>query len=78
MARKTFTGRIASNKMQKTVVIEVDRRTQHPLYKKFIKRRKRFKADTNNFNLAIGDVVKIEETRPVSREKRFRVVEKLK
>lgn len=77
MAQKMLIGEVVSNKMHKTVVVEVERKIQHPLYKKVLKRRKRFKAASNTFELVLGDVVKIVETRPVSRDTHFKVIEKL-
>ena len=68
-------GEVVSNKMQKTVVVQVVTRRQHPRYKKHIERRKRIKAHDETSACGIGDRVRIEETRPLSREKRWRVAE---
>lgn len=75
--RKKFTGKVVSTKMQKTVVVEVERKFQHPIYKKVITKHKKYKAHNENFNLKEGDMVLIEETRPISKEKHFIVVKKL-
>ena len=72
---KILQGKIVSNKMNKTVVIEVVRRTPHPLYKKLIKRSKKFLADSVEATYAVGQIVKIIETRPLSKTKRFKVME---
>jgi len=72
---KILQGKIVSNKMNKTVVIEVVRRTPHPLYKKLIKRSKKFLADSGEATYAVGQIVKIIETRPLSKTKRFKVME---
>lgn len=78
MAKKTFIGKVASNKMQKTIVVQIERRIQHPVYKKNLKRTTKIKADTNNFEVLIGQNVKIEQTRPLSRDKHFKVIEVIK
>ncbi len=72
---KIFEGKIVSNKMSKTVVVEIVRRTPHPLYKKLIKRSKKFLADSGDKMYEVGQVVKIVETRPLSKNKRFKVME---
>ncbi|HFC98403.1 MAG TPA: 30S ribosomal protein S17 [Thermosulfurimonas dismutans] len=71
--RKEYIGVVVSNKMDKTVVVMVERLVQHPLYKKYIKRRKKFMAHDEHNACEIGDRVLIEETRPLSRHKRWRV-----
>ena len=71
--RKEYIGTVVSNKMDKTVVVMVERLVQHPLYKKYIKRRKKFMAHDEGNACEIGDKVLIEETRPLSRRKRWRV-----
>ncbi len=71
--RKEYIGVVVSNKMDKTVVVMVERLVQHPLYKKYIKRRKKFMAHDEQNACEIGDKVLIEETRPLSRHKRWRV-----
>lgn len=76
--RKTRTGVVVSDKMQKTIVVRIERSTRHPLYKKTIRRYKKFKAHDENNSAKTGDVVKIMETRPLSKEKRWRLLEILK
>lgn len=73
--RKSKMGRVVSNKMDKTVVVTVESYRPHPLYKKQVRRIKKFKAHDEQNSCHIGDVVRIEETRPLSKEKRWRVVE---
>lgn len=73
--RKTRTGRVVSDKMDKTIVVAVETQVQHPLYKKRIKRTTKFKAHDANNECRIGDVVKVMETRPLSKDKRWRLVE---
>lgn len=77
MAKKTFTGKVVSTKMQKTVVVEITRRIAHPVYKKYIKVSSKIKADTNNFQIAEGDTVVLESTKPISRTKNFVVTHKV-
>lgn len=72
---RTFEGKVVSLKMNKTAVVEVTRKTPHPLYKKLLKRSRNFKADTGDLNLTIGQKVVIAETRPISKEKFFKVTE---
>lgn len=74
---KTFIGKVVSFKMQKTVVVEVERKITHPLYKKVLKRSRNFKADTNSLELALGDKVKVVETKPYSKDKYFKVERKI-
>lgn len=76
--QKTLKGTVVSLKMQKTVVIEVIRYSPHKLYKKLIKRNKKYKADTGDLILNLGDKVKIGEIRPISKDKKFKVLEVLK
>ena len=73
--RKRRTGIVVSNKMDKTVAVAVYRTTKHPLYKKYIKKRVRFKAHDEANACQVGDTVILQETRPLSRDKRWRVVE---
>jgi small subunit ribosomal protein S17 len=73
--RKTMLGFVVSNKMDKTVVVAVETRKVHPLYKKAIKRTKKYKVHDENNACEIGNKVKIVETRPLSKEKRWRVAE---
>ncbi len=72
--RKVRIGTVVSDKMDKTVVVEVTRQFPHRLYHKIIKRSKRFKAHDEENSCGVGDVVRIMETRPLSRQKRWRVV----
>lgn len=73
--RKTRTGVVSSNKMDKTVVVDIKDNVKHPLYNKIIKKTVKFKAHDENNACNIGDKVLIMETRPVSKDKRWRVVE---
>ena len=73
--RKTLVGRVASNKMDKTIVVAIEDSVKHPLYKKIIKHTVKFKAHDENNECAIGDRVRIMETRPLSKDKRWRLVE---
>lgn len=72
--RKSQTGVVVSDKMDKTVVIEVSSHVRHPLYKKYIKRTVRLKAHDENNECGIGDTVRVMETRPLSKDKYWRVV----
>jgi small subunit ribosomal protein S17 len=73
--RPTQVGRVASNKMQKTVVVEVEKIKRHPLYNRNIRRTERVKAHDELNSCQVGDLVRIEQTRPLSKEKRWRVSE---
>jgi small subunit ribosomal protein S17 len=73
--KKRRTGVVVSNKMDKTVVVVTERMTQHPLYLKYIKKRVKFKAHDEVNACLIGDTVLVEETRPLSKDKHWRVVE---
>jgi small subunit ribosomal protein S17 len=73
--RKVRVGRVISDKMEKTVVVEYQDLKSHPLYKKVLKHRVRFKAHDEQNQCKVGDLVRIAETRPISKEKRWRVVE---
>ncbi len=73
--RKTRIGVVVSDKMDKTVVVAVERRVKHPFYKKYIKLTSKFKAHDGENTCQIGDKVKIMETRPLSKTKRWRIVE---
>lgn len=73
--RKTRTGVVSSNKMEKTITVTVVRKLKHPKYGKFVKKSKKFHAHDENNEAQIGDVVKIMETRPLSKSKRWRLVE---
>lgn len=72
---KIFEGVIVSIKMQKTVVVEVIRKKQHPLYKKLLKRNKKYFVDSSDFSVSLGDKVKIAETRPISKQKHFKITD---
>lgn len=74
-ARKVQTGKVVSSKMDKTVVVAVEERIRHPLYGKIIKRTKKYKAHDELNGCNAGDTVKIVETRPLSKEKRWRVTD---
>ncbi|MBM3283360.1 30S ribosomal protein S17 [Candidatus Gottesmanbacteria bacterium] len=74
---KALVGRVVSTKMTKTVVVEVEKFRLHPLYKKYIRRTKRIKADYHDQSIKEGDMVKIVPTRPISKEKHFKVVGKI-
>ena len=73
--KKRRTGIVVSNKMDKTITVVAYRTKKHPLYKKYIKKRVRFKAHDESNACQMGDTVMLQETRPLSREKRWRVVE---
>lgn len=73
--RKTEIGKVVSNKMDKTIVIAIETSVKHPLYKKIIKRTVKLKAHDENNECTIGDRVRVMETRPLSKEKRWRLVE---
>ena len=73
--RKTRTGKVISNKMQKTVVVAVEDHVKHPLYGKIVKRTYKLKAHDENNDCNIGDTVKVMETRALSKDKRWRLVE---
>lgn len=75
MSARVLRGVVVSDKMDKTVVVDVSRRKQHPLYRKVINRSRRFKAHDAANACNVGDVVRILETRPLSRGKRWRVIE---
>ena len=74
-ARKTRIGLVVSDKMEKTVVVSIERRVQHPVYGKMVRRTKRLKAHDETNDAKTGDTVRIMETRPMSKDKRWRVVE---
>ena len=74
-SRKVRTGTVVSDKMQKTVVVAIDRRGPHPVYGKMVTRTKRVKAHDEENSAKTGDTVRIMETRPLSKDKRWRVVE---
>ena len=74
-SRKTRVGKVVSDKMDKTIVVAVEDRVAHPLYKKIIKRTYKLKAHDENNACGIGDTVRVMETRPLSKDKRWRLVE---
>jgi len=74
-SRKTRVGRVVSDKMDKTIVVAVENRVPHPLYKKIIKRTYKLKAHDENNDCNIGDRVRVMETRPLSKDKHWRLVE---
>ena len=74
-SRKTRTGKVISDKMDKTIVVAVEDRVAHPLYKKIIKRTYKLKAHDEKNECGVGDIVRVMETRPLSKDKRWRLVE---
>ena len=76
MPRRVLTGRVTSDKMDKTVTVLVDRRVMHPLYKKFIRRSKKYAAHDEANLCKVGDLVRIEECRPISKRKTWLVIER--
>ncbi len=74
-SRKTRVGRVVSDKMDKTIVVAIEDRVAHPLYKKIVKRTYKLKAHDEKNEAGVGDRVRVMETRPLSREKRWRLVE---
>ena len=77
MPRRVLTGTVVSNKMDKSVTVRVDRRVRHPVYKKFMTQSKKIAAHDAENSLEVGDVVRIRECRPISKSKRFEVIEKV-
>ncbi|MBD0331382.1 MAG: 30S ribosomal protein S17 [Chitinophagaceae bacterium] len=73
--RKTRIGVVTSNKMSKTITVEVERKVKHPIYGKFVKKTSRFHAHDEKNECNVGDIVRIMETRPLSKIKRWRLVE---
>jgi small subunit ribosomal protein S17 len=73
--RRTKLGRVVSDKMDKTVVVSVERLQRHPIYKRVVRLSTKFKAHDEENSARVGDTVRIEESRPVSRDKRWRVIE---
>jgi small subunit ribosomal protein S17 len=76
--KRVLTGRVVSNKMQKTIVVAIERRRLHPLYKKYITLTKKVKAHDEENQAGIGDLVRVIESRPLSKEKCWRLAEILK
>ena len=77
MPRRVLTGRVTSDKMDKTVTVLVSRRVMHPLYKKFIRRSKKYSAHDETNSSKVGDFVRIQECRPLSKLKTWEVVERV-
>ena len=77
MPKKQLTGEVISNKIQKTVVVKVERIKEHPRYKRRYKVHKKYKAHDEKGEYKVGDKVIIEECRPISKEKRWRVIKKI-
>ncbi|MFH1386650.1 MAG: 30S ribosomal protein S17 [bacterium] len=75
---KTREGVVVSNKMKKTVVVKTERKFRHPLYQKVVRENNKFKAHDEDGVCQVGDIVEIMETRPMSRDKRWRVVRRIK
>jgi small subunit ribosomal protein S17 len=73
--RKERVGKVVSNKMQKSITVAVDRKVKHPIYGKFVNKTTKFMAHDDNNTAGIGDTVRITETRPLSKNKRWRLVE---
>ena len=73
--RKERIGKVLSNKMQKTITVAVDRKVKHPIYGKFVNKTTKFKSHDETNSAGIGDLVRIMETRPLSKDKRWRLVE---
>ena len=75
MPKRILQGVVVSDKQDKTVVVSVERQVMHPVYKKFIRKSKKYAAHDENNQCGVGDRVKVMETRPLSKDKRWRVVE---
>jgi small subunit ribosomal protein S17 len=75
VSKKIYSGKVISNKMDKTVVVAITRLFQHPKYKKTVKRVTKFKAHVEQNKYNVGDIVRIIETRPLSKEKRWMVID---
>jgi len=73
--RKIRTGKVVSNKMQKSIVVAIERKVPHPIYKKYFRRTARLMAHDEKQEAGIGDLVRVMETRPLSKQKRWRLVE---
>jgi small subunit ribosomal protein S17 len=73
--RKTMTGTVVSDKMDKTIVVAIEDRVKHPLYNKIVKRTYKLKAHDENNECNVGDKVRVMETRPLSKDKRWRLIE---
>jgi len=77
MPKKTLQGKVVSDKMQKTVVVEVERVKEHPKYKRRFKVHKKYKAHDEKGEFHVGDTVIIEETNPISKDKKWKVIQKI-
>ncbi len=77
MSKKTLQGKVVSDKMQKTVVVEVERIKEHPKYKRRFKVHKKYKAHDDKGEFHVGDTVVIEETSPISKDKKWEVISKI-
>ena len=75
MPKKILTGKVIRNKTNKTITVLVERKYQHPLYNKIIKNRKKYQAHDENNKFNVGDIVSIEESKPISKLKKFKVIE---
>ncbi len=73
--RKQLIGKVVSNKMNKSIVIEIENLVMHSLYKKSVRRTKKIKSHDEKNECSVGDIVKVEETRPLSKDKRYRLIE---
>lgn len=73
--RKTRTGKVVSNKMKKSIVVAIERNVPHPVYKKYFRRTSTLMAHDEEQQASVGDVVRIMETRPISKQKRWRLIE---
>ena len=76
--RKTRIGMVVSDKMDKTIVVAIEKKVMHPTFKKYVKRRTKFKVHDENNECRVGDQVLIEETRPLSKQKRWRLKKTLR
>ena len=75
VSKKTMTGVVVGNKMDKTIVVKVERRFAHPVFKKVVKTTKKYKVHDENNECVEGDFIRIQETRPLSKEKRWRLID---
>ena len=75
VSKKTMAGVVVSNKMDKTIVVKVERRFAHPVFKKVVKTTKKYKVHDENNECVEGDFIRIQETRPLSKEKRWRLID---
>ncbi len=76
--KKVLIGTVTSNKMNKTIVVTVERKLKHPLYGKYITRSKKYKAHDENNQCSVGDIVKVIECRPISKEKKWKYIETIR